>query len=331
MNTSYLRLVTRLAVVALSTALLVTATAAHAGSAMVAARIPIAAPVQIEDGGGLVWIESYDAAGYSVLSVVDPATDRVTMRARLPGDSHGFAVGFGSVWASLYDANQVVRVDAATGHVTAVVPVGLQPEDVYVAFGSVWVANHHGQSVSRIDPAQNRVIAQPTVGDPHAYRAGPQLMTDDGHRLYVGASINNSLTTIQPRGSRVSAVWPTPADQFCGDLVAVRGYIWSVDVCTNSLYRLTPGTRQVRTYSYGSTAINAETLLGRTLWTGYDAVPGGGNGTPPSGGTLQARDAVTGQVLRTIHVGGDVSAVRAIGNELWIADPTDNVVRRVAV
>lgn len=331
MNTFRRGLVTRLALIALSTSLLMTATAAHAGSATVAAQIPINSPWDVQAGDGMVWVESSDPAGYAVLSRVDPARNRITRRVRLSGDSHGFAVAFGSVWASLYDANEVVRVDPSTGHIAAVIPVGLQPEDVYIAFGSVWVGNHHGQSVSRIDPAQNNVIAQPTVGDPHAYRAGPQFMTDDGHRLYVGSSINQSLTTIQPHATQVSAVWPTPTDQFCGDLVSVSTYIWSVDLCSNTLYRLTPSTRQVRPYGYGSTAVNSAALLGTTLWIGYDAVPGDDDGTAPSGGTLQARDAATGRVLRTIHVGGDTSVIRAIGGEVWIVDSTNNVVRRVVV
>jgi hypothetical protein len=40
---------------------------------------------------------------------------------------------------------------------------------------------------------------------------------------------------------------------------------------------------------------------------------------------------VTGRVLRTIRVGGDVASVRAIGGEPWIADTSNIVVRRVAV
>jgi streptogramin lyase len=133
-----------------------------------------------------------------------------------------------------------------------------------IGFGSVWVANHHGQSVSRIDPRRDRVVAQPAVGDPHAYRAGPQLMADDGSRLYVGVSANQSLTSIGPAHSRVSSVWSTPTDQFCGDLVVWHRQVWSVDLCSNTLYRLTPGPRHITAFGYGTAALTSAALLDDT-------------------------------------------------------------------
>ena len=297
-----------------------------------AAAIPVAGPLDIQAGYGAVWVLTAPPDDYSFVDRIDPATDRVTARWRLPGMSDGLRLGFGSIWVSLYDANQLLRLDPGSGHTLATISVGLQPEAVHIAFGSVWVANHHGQSVSRVDPRRNRVIAQPAVGDPHAYRAGPQGIADDGHRLYVGASVNQSLTTIAPSDTHVASVWMTPTDQFCSDLLATAQLVWSVDPCSNSLYRLDPALHSVRAFGYGSTALNSATVLDGTLWVAYDRSPAGQDGSPPSGGTLQARDPFTGHLTgRSLDVGGDAYEVQAIGDELWVADPMNNVVRRVSL
>ena len=59
--------------------------------------------------------------------------------------------------------NVVARVDPKTSKVTAMIPVGKEPDGIATSPGAVWVANHgtsgDGPSVSRIDPATNQVVA----------------------------------------------------------------------------------------------------------------------------------------------------------------------------
>ncbi len=318
------------AIVALAAALSAGPAAASAAPAglHVDAVLPLDQPVNIAYGYGALWVLSgFEQESYGYLNRVDPRTNTVTARWRLPStDGGGLAVGFGSVWVSEYDANDVVRVDPATGAVQARIRVGLQPEDLHIAFGSVWSGDHHGQRVSRIDPATDRVVAQPVVGNRHAYRAGPQTLADDGHRLYVGVSVDQALYTVDPVTSRVSSVWRTPTDQFCGELVPVAGVVWSVDHCSNSLYRLDPATRAITALPYGTRGIESATVRRNLLWTAVDR-----DGADFTGGVLQGLDPGSGAVRATFDVGGDASTVRSLLGDLWVLDGTNGTVARISV
>jgi YVTN family beta-propeller protein len=69
------------------------------------------------------------------------------------------AAGNGAVWVSRRTDNIVARVDPQTNTVTAMIPVGTEPDGIATSPGAVWVANHGAPSVSRIDPATNELVA----------------------------------------------------------------------------------------------------------------------------------------------------------------------------
>jgi DNA-binding beta-propeller fold protein YncE len=287
--------------------------------------------LDITAGFGSVWVTASTQDTHATVLRIDPATNRVTARWHyVDGAGGGLAVGFGSLWLTQYNANRVLRIDPDTGRVRARIPVGLQPSAVHVAFGAVWVGNHHGQSVTEIGPKHNRVIATLPVGDPHYFRDGPQDITNDASHVYVGASVNQSLTTIDPVSNRVRSVWSTPADAMCGELRFVQTELWSVDHCSNALYHLRPWRRRAVAYDFGSGAVESETVFRHHLWVAYDTHPTN-NGTPWTGGTLQERDPTTGRVLRTLNVGGSTSVVRSLTGNLWVLDADHNLIRRIQV
>ena len=72
---------------------------------------------------------------------VDPVTGVATLSTRVGrGGLVGIALGAGAVWVASYDDRALLRVDPASGDVTATVPLGGPPQDVAFGGGLVWVA-----------------------------------------------------------------------------------------------------------------------------------------------------------------------------------------------
>jgi YVTN family beta-propeller protein len=114
-------------------------------------------------GDNRVW--AVGDVGDPTLWTLDPGTLRITSR-RLPvAAPGGVAVGYGSVWVTDQIANTVVRVDAVSGRVIGLIPVGREPIGIAVGDDGVWVANAADDTVSRIDPATGRVAKTFDVGD----------------------------------------------------------------------------------------------------------------------------------------------------------------------
>jgi DNA-binding beta-propeller fold protein YncE len=146
-----------------------------------------AGPGEIVSGAGTLWVtNSSGLPNVPNVSRIDPATGAVanvrggpwggTDRLGNAKVSRIDAAGAGSLWTT--NGNVVQRVDPATGHVTAAIPV---PHAWHVIFwhGLAWaltaVAPSGLGTVVGIDPASNRVVVHgaPFHGAPMAIAAGP--------------------------------------------------------------------------------------------------------------------------------------------------------------
>ena len=101
-----------------------------------------------------LWVASQD--GY--LRRLDPRTRRVTAAVRV-GLPNAIAAGFGSIWVASASADQIVRVDAASGHVLRRINIGGIATSVAAGPGSVWAATPANGSVWQISPRLNAVLA----------------------------------------------------------------------------------------------------------------------------------------------------------------------------
>jgi DNA-binding beta-propeller fold protein YncE len=146
-----------------------------------------AGPGEIVSAAGTLWVtNSSYTPNVPNVSRINPATGAVagahggpwggTDRLGNAKVNRIDAVGAGSLWTT--GVNVVQRVDPATGHVTAAIPV---PHAWHVIFwhGLAWaltgVAPSGVGTVVGIDPASNRVVvhAAPFRGAPMAITAGP--------------------------------------------------------------------------------------------------------------------------------------------------------------
>ncbi|MEP6642262.1 MAG: hypothetical protein ABJB93_10190 [Gaiellales bacterium] len=291
---------------------------------------------QMEAGLGAMWIVRSDEFHDTLIYRVDPTANTPHLIGHLtfPGGA-GVAVGDGSLWISDYYGNAVWRVSPA-GKVQARITTGLQPESVHSALGSVWVGNHHGHSVTRIDPRTDTVRATESAGDPTQFRGGPQAITNDARRIYVGSSDLSVLQTIDPATNLTATPPGTTDDQFCGPLTFSCGSIWNSDRCTNTLYQISP-TCVVRWHaSYGpifgptGPQVLAQTRFDDNLWVAVDQSYNHDTSTG-SDGVLEKRDPHDGALLGTVPLGGDISQVSAGLGSLWTFDAGTSTVRRVTL
>jgi DNA-binding beta-propeller fold protein YncE len=265
------------------------------------------------------------------------------------------------------DHGTVVRVDAQSGTVEAVISVGPDPLLLTVASGRVWTLNLGDGSLSQVDPATNEAM---TV------RPGEVVgFTSDGRDLWIavdGSTLAriDGVTARQERSIRLASR-PLFALRDAGFLAVGRQSIW-LTVPTlgermgpQELWQIDPDTEEVLDrYDLGPDP-TSPLLDGPFVWSiSFDGlsridlrsgktrlvVPSGGPGGPwgvaAGGGSVWMGqqygevwrlDPATGRAEAKIPIGDPVRGV-AFGGELaWVTtetsllaiDPaTDEVIRR---
>jgi hypothetical protein len=195
----------------------------------------LAAPAVTDIGvwGVCCWsgIGTRHPAGSLVL--VDPASNHVVARVRLPGLPTAVGAGPSGLWVT-GAGGPIWRVDPASGRVVATirVPGGLgglpgregpagQAGEVLVDSDAVWVSNPASAQVLRVDPADNRLVGSEPVD-------GRSLVAAGGA---VWASNGTSLLALGGQGGQVSLAELSRQDVDEGeppvsDLAASPGALW---------------------------------------------------------------------------------------------------------
>jgi YVTN family beta-propeller protein len=140
------------------------------------------APVgSVADAADDVWVAT-SAGPY--LSAVNPISNAIDGRTRVPGPGDVIAVGEHAVWVASWLTNKVWRIDPdpRNPNPTAIIQVGHGPSGIAVGAGAVWVANSLAGTVERIDPRTDRVVNTIHVGN------NPEALTVAGNRIWVTVS-----------------------------------------------------------------------------------------------------------------------------------------------
>jgi DNA-binding beta-propeller fold protein YncE len=268
------------------------------------------------------------------------------------------------------DHSTVVRVDAQSGRVEAVIPVGPDPLLLTVASGQVWTLNLGDGTLSQVDPATNEAT---TV------RPGEVVgFTSDGPDLWIAVDGNtlariDGVTGREERSIRLASR-PLFALRDAGFLAVGRRSIW-LTVPTlgermgpQELWRIHPDTgRVLDRYRLGpdptsplldgpyvwSISFNGLSRIdlrsGRTRLIVASGGPGGPWGVAAGGGSIWMGqqygeiwrlDPATGRPEAKIPVDGPVRGVAFGGEFAWVTtetsllsiDPTtDEVTRRISL
>jgi len=164
--------------------------------------------------------------------------------------------------------NTVVRVDAATGSVEAVVDVGEDPLLLVVSSGRVWVLNVADGTVSMVDPDSNterRIALREAVG-----------ITGEGDGVWVAYG-GNRLARLNGRSGAVESTLRVGSSRLfalrdSGALAFARGSLWlTVPVLGQNervqrLFRIDPHSGRVTARIPINKDPAAPLVAGRYLW-----------------------------------------------------------------
>jgi streptogramin lyase len=104
---------------------------------------------------------------------IDAATGATRRISVGPGPTNP-VLGFGSVWVSGTGQGTVWRINTISERVEQVIPVGGGAFGLAVGAGSVWVTDYCRGVVDRIDPKTNEIVARIKTGHiPGGSRSGP--------------------------------------------------------------------------------------------------------------------------------------------------------------
>lgn len=109
-------------------------------------------------GEGGVWVVSTEHQ----LLKVDPTTNTVAGTWDLPIGAAAVRAGLGSLWVTVSDANQLLRIDPGDPTSRTAISVGAYPRFLAVGDDAVWVMNQRDGSVSRVSAA-GEVLGTTTV------------------------------------------------------------------------------------------------------------------------------------------------------------------------
>ena len=175
----------------------------------------------------------------------------VLTRTGLPpnwGQSSGIAAVPGGLWLSSWNLGQMVRIDAATGRITARIPVGRPEQGPYsVAYGadSLWVTDFQTSDLLRLDPRTGHRIA--TIRLPGGIR---NVTTGGGYvwvSTFAGGPVNNRLTKINPVTRQVLAIHPIQGNYGPGGVViaATSTAVWLLNDAGPAVQAVNPATLRV--------------------------------------------------------------------------------------
>jgi streptogramin lyase len=181
------------------------------------ARIAIGgAPFRVATGGGSVWVVRRSfvtgCRPSCALVRVDPGTNRVVSRIRLPGDAWSVVVGGGAA-VTTFDG-RLTRVDIRTGRLTRV----SAPQTLTYGAGAVWVADHGGALV-KIDPATAKVVARTRLD------FGPPGVIVTRGRVYVADAHASRPLEADPATAKILRIRQLPVGAILP--AAGAGSIWS--------------------------------------------------------------------------------------------------------
>ena len=202
----------------------------------------LSGPVLAADPDG-AWIAGLDGNGKPLLTRVLSHAGGKRDYA-LDHEPRAVAVGHGAVWVlgrGVSD-NQVLRIDPATGAVTARTrfPVSSRLSSLAVGLGGVWVMSSSTATLYRIDPRSARLTGQMDLGR----RAGrPNVQFG---RVWVGVSDAGGKTLlVDPRTLRV--VVPLDCCALGDGYDAVHGFgsTWTTDWQTGTVVRWDGATYEI--------------------------------------------------------------------------------------
>ena len=248
-------------------------------SISIAERIEIPLYVnEIAVGGDAVWLRQASPGrppllgGPGAVLRLDPKLKQTVARIPLSVSNFGgrIAVGEGSVWVTEgVGGENIIRIDATTNQIVAIIPIDKNPGAVAVAEDAVWVSG--GSAIYRIDPGTNQVVHWRSIGASDAIAISPDA---------VWLTQSNKVVRIDPRTNAIVAtipVAPNPRTVLLGkDVVWVLHTPFGTHPQPSYVSRIDPATSTVMGEPIQVGNWTHMALGGGYLWIGsYEGKDGG--------------------------------------------------------
>jgi len=232
------------------------------------------------------------------------------------GQPSGIAAVPGGVWLASWNLGQIARIDAATGRITARIPVGKPgdgPSSVAYGAGSLWVTDFATSGLLRLDPRTGHRLA--AIHLPGGIR---DVAVGGGYvwvTTFRGGPVNNRLVKIDPATGRVLAIQPIPGNYGKDGLAiaAISTAVWLLDDAGPAVQTVDPASMNVVASATTGAAqyTRALAVSGRDAWALID-------------GTLYRIDPPWSAVSRHVSLyswPSATSANGALGDETLAAGP----------
>ena len=187
---------------------------AKEGNAVEATLTVSGNPGLVQATADAIWVVTDDG-----VTRIDPNSNKVVATVEMERPEYIVSDGT-MLWASLFDANQVVRVDPATDAVAVALEVPDNPSGAVVVGDQLWVASHRGAAVLRYLVDQPDPVATVTIGETGP--DGPLGVAAGMGSIWVGTPNIFSVSRIDPDTDEVLAEFGIPPGANpCGDIAVV--------------------------------------------------------------------------------------------------------------
>jgi len=266
------------------------------------------APCGLAAFGGELWVGVYEAG--TVLRL--DRAGHVQRRHRVGRSACQVAVDERAAWITRDNADEIVRIDAASGRLTRLRVAS--PLGVALAAGSAWVTSFETGTVTRIAARTGRVTRRWRIG------GNPTGVTVCDGKVWVGHGRSATwLTSIDPRtgrAQRFDVVVRTPRWPRCID-----GELWVTT--EDSVARVSPRTGELR---------GLVQLAGTPAEAGLaTSAPGGARTiwvTDKERSLVHRVDPGSGNVVDSFPAGPGALAQARFGGSVWISSFAGHDVRR---
>ena len=284
------------------------------------------------------------------LAVVDAQSNRVVGVIPIGGTPRGVTVGAHAVWAANAGGGTVSEIDPKTLRVVQTIGLGKAATALVEAFGELWVATGSDDTVVRIDPRSGGVLG--TIGLQNDATASAYAIAAGAHDIWVGSG--NDIVRINP--STRDAAGRLNYGGGINDIAVSGSSLWIVSSAETVTRFSTSALRQTGEAGLGVIP-SALAIGGGSVWVAASA-PYGPNaavwrvdpvaarviqttsiakavGYPPTldvaygagalwvasydAGTVIRINPRSGDIVKTIRVGGHPSGIAVGAGRVWVA------------
>ncbi len=260
-------------------------------------------PTSVAFDGANLWVAA--SAKNMVVKLVKDREQPLSFPVKCP---YAMAYDGAHIWATNQNSDTVTKLDAPTGRVLGVFPVGVHPAGIAFDGKNVWVANFKGNTVSKLNTSG---------GLEGTFRVGqnPHELVYDGSHIWVTNEFSNNVMKLSINGEILGTY--NVGSQPWG-LVFDGAHMWVANQNSNNVMELTLDGALVATVPTGS-GPHGLVFDGNYVWAmGYN------DGSVTK---IQARTAV---VVGTFPTGGSGPQMGASdGVNVWVANSLSGTVSRM--